>query len=252
MLRSPDPGAPVAAPRADVIRLVRSSDRVVPGPHTAPTGASDKNAPIACNLLGAIALLSPTWVTNHARGTDADTMTSTENDEFWEYVAARRHRLVRFAYLLTGDHGHAEDLTQSALLQAFRGWHRIETTPDAYVRRIMINLSHSWWRRLRFDLHLFGQPPEVAAASDDHAAYEQHDELWQAVLALPNGMRAVIVLRYFEDYSVADTAAVLGMSPGTVKSQAARGLRKMREHLSAEADPDSRPVFPLAKAEEMA
>jgi RNA polymerase sigma-70 factor (sigma-E family) len=165
-----------------------------------------------------------------------------EEQQFWQFVAARRGRLVRTAYLLTGDHGHAEDFVQDALIRAYRNWHRIELVeqPEAYVRRIVVNLVNSWWRRaLRHRTQVTGQLPDRPDERDGHAAVDRDDELWRALAQLPVGMRTVIVLRYYEDLSEAETAALLGRSVGTVKSQASRGLARMRELLSEDSRPAS-------------
>ena len=154
-----------------------------------------------------------------------------EEQQFWEFVTARRHGLVRVAYLLTGDHGLAEDFVQDALFRAYRNWRRIEQRdqPEAYVRKIVVNLANSRWRRLKGrSLSFHSQPPDLVTVRDAHADVDANDELWRALATLPSGMRTVIVLRYYEDLSEADTAAVLGKSLGTVKSQASRGLARMR------------------------
>jgi RNA polymerase sigma-70 factor (sigma-E family) len=159
-----------------------------------------------------------------------------EEQAFWEFVTARRHSLVRTAYLLTGDHGRAEDFTQDALIKVHRNWHRIERRdqPEAYARRIIVNLANGWWRRaFRYRTHTTWQFPDVPQIADAHAAVDRSDELWRALTALPAGMRTVIVLRYYEELTEAETAAVLGKSVGTVKSQASRGLARMRELLTA-------------------
>jgi RNA polymerase sigma-70 factor (sigma-E family) len=167
-------------------------------------------------------------------------LTEREEQAFWQFVAGRRAQLVRTAYLLAGDHGHAEDFVQDALIRAHRNWRRIERAdqPEVYVRRIIVNLANSWWRRaLRHRTHLAWQPPDQPDSHDGHAAVEREDELWRALATLPTGMRTVIVLRYYEDLSEAETAALLGTSLGTVKSQASRGLVRMRALLSeARAD----------------
>ncbi|ACU73007.1 RNA polymerase, sigma-24 subunit, ECF subfamily [Catenulispora acidiphila DSM 44928] len=162
-------------------------------------------------------------------------LTEHEEQAFWQFVANRRQHLVRTAYLLAGDHGHAEDFVQDALIRAHRNWRRIERAdqPEVYVRRIIVNLANSWWRRaLRHRTHVAWEPPDRPDERDGHAAVEREDELWRALATLPAGMRAVVVLRYYEDLSEAETAAVLGTSLGTVKSQASRGLVRMRAALS--------------------
>src|SRR5262245_12152701 len=156
-------------------------------------------------------------------------------DEFHAFVAGRWHALVRTGYLLTGDHHSAEDLVQSALVRTHRRWDRIERKEavEAYVIRTMINLQCNHWRRRRIGERLYGVVPEQPTGGRegrDHAsAFHLRDELWTALQALPTRMRAVLVLRYFEDLSEAETADLLGCAVGTVKSQASRGLDRLRQ-----------------------
>jgi RNA polymerase sigma-70 factor (sigma-E family) len=145
--------------------------------------------------------------------------------EFEEFVAARSTRLLRTAYLLTRDHGRAEDLLQTALAKAWLAWRRIETTPDAYVRKVMVNTYATWWRRKWNDERPSDELPESAHHETD--GWMRHD-LWTALGHLSRGQRAVIVLRFFEDLTESDTARVLDCSIGTVKSQTARALTRLR------------------------
>jgi RNA polymerase sigma-70 factor (sigma-E family) len=148
-------------------------------------------------------------------------------DTFAEFVAVRSSRLLRIAYLLTHDWAQAEDLLQTTLVKAWGAWKRIDADPEPYVRRILVNTYSSWWRR-RWRGE---QPTEVLPESvvDDAAgAFDARDEVWRALGRLPRRQRAVLVLRYFEDLSEAETAHVLGVSVGTVKSQAAKALAKLR------------------------
>jgi len=156
-------------------------------------------------------------------------------DEFHAFVAGRWHALVRTGYLLTGDHHAAEDLVQSALVRTHRRWDHIDRKQavEAYVIRTMINLQCNHWRRRRIGERLYGSVPEPATGGPegrDHAsAFLLRDELWTALQALPTRMRAVLVLRYFEDLSEVETADLLGCAVGTVKSQASRGLERLRQ-----------------------
>ncbi len=144
---------------------------------------------------------------------------------FEEFVAARSSALLRTAYLLTRDHTLAEDLLQTALTKAYLAWGRVEGNPEPYVRRILVNTYASWWRRKwnaeqpTDELPQHGHQDERAGESGD---------LWDALGRLPRRMRAVVVLRYFEDLTEADTAELLGISVGTVKSQASKALAKLR------------------------
>jgi RNA polymerase sigma-70 factor (sigma-E family) len=148
--------------------------------------------------------------------------------EFTEFMNGRWSALVRMGYGLTGDQGFAEDLAQTALAKAYASWPRVRRAgdPDAYVRRIMLNANHSRFRKRRVHEQLTDQPPETGAQEagppDDRSA------LMSALMRLPAGQRAVVVLRYWMDMTETEAAAVLGCSVGNVKSQAARALAKLR------------------------
>ena len=143
---------------------------------------------------------------------------------FEEFVAARRIALLRSAYLLTGDHDDAEDLVQVALVKAVPQWHRIADRPEPYVRRILARESISRWRRRRWrEVSTDRLPERVDATSDRHDA-----DLREALRGLAPRQRAVIVLRYYEDLTERQTAEALGISVGTVKSQARDGLARLR------------------------
>jgi RNA polymerase sigma-70 factor (sigma-E family) len=146
---------------------------------------------------------------------------------FDEYVVARGDALHRTAFLLTHDHGLAEDLVQTALARSWRAWARIQGDPDAYVRRVMVNTFASWWRRRWNGERATGEVPDVVHGDhgDDVA---RRDGLLRALAGLPRRQRAVIVLRFFEDLTEAQTAAALGVTVGTVKSQTAKALASLR------------------------
>jgi len=162
--------------------------------------------------------------------------------DFDGFVVARSQALVRSAYLLTQDESLAEDLVQTALTKAWFAWRRIED-PEAYVRRIMVTTSASWWRRrwvretptdeISLELERTGAEPSHVADQD----------LWNAIGRLPRRQRAVVVLRYLEDRTEADTADLMGCSVGTVKSQCAKALAKLRldAALAPAADEGSQP-----------
>jgi RNA polymerase sigma-70 factor (sigma-E family) len=160
-------------------------------------------------------------------------MDRADEDDFREFVIARSPALLGTAYLLTGDRGVAEDLLQVTLVRAYRHWPRIQAAgnPEAYVRRVMTNLRISWWRRRRLAESAAGALPELPAA-DGAASLADRDELWRALHQLAPRTRAVLVLRYWEDLSEAETARILGCSVGTVKSLASRGLRRLRDVLN--------------------
>ena len=155
---------------------------------------------------------------------------------FREFVEGSWHRLLRTAYLLTGDHGAAEDLVQTALMRTYRHWARIQRdgAPDAYVRRAMVNINISTWRRRRLVEHVTADVPEASGVADHQNTYAVRDELWRTVRAMPPRMRTVFVLRYFEDMSEAEVARTMGCAVGSVKSQIARGLARLRTELDAE------------------
>ena len=157
---------------------------------------------------------------------------------FDDFVAARSRALLRTAYLLTHDHALAEDLLQTSLAKAWFAWRRIDGNPEPYVRKILVNTYASWWRRKWNGEHPTDELPEHAAA--DVAGTEPTD-LWQAMDRLPRRQRAVVVLRYFEDLSEAQTAELLGCSVGTVKSQCSKALAKLRiDPALTEAEGDQR------------
>lgn len=151
-------------------------------------------------------------------------------DAFAGYVKARSSALLRTAYLMTGSRADAEDLLQTALAKTWLAWDRIREREavDAYVRRVMVNTHTSRWRRRRVTEVLTDSPPETGARSafDD---VDEHLALWDAMNALSKRQRAMVVLRFYDDLSETDTAAVMGVSIGTVKSTVARALLKLRQ-----------------------
>jgi len=148
---------------------------------------------------------------------------------FEEFVAARSRSLLRTAYLLTRDHGLAEDLLQTALTKAYVAWGRIEGDAEPYVRRILVTTYSTWWRRRWHGEQPTDQLPETGTARGGHDDRTgESGDLWAALGRLPRRQRAVIVLRYFEDLTEAQTADLLGISTGTVKSQTSKALAKLR------------------------
>ncbi|CAN5276914.1 SigE family RNA polymerase sigma factor [soil metagenome] len=156
-----------------------------------------------------------------------------ERASFDEFVVARRRALLRTAYLLTGQHADAEDLVQAALIKAVPHWRKIADNPEPYVRRILARESVSRWRRRRWREIASDDLPETAHHDPDTAAKE---DLRAALRSLAPRQRAVIVLRYFEDLSEAETAEALDIAVGTVKSQARDALRVLRERLPSLED----------------
>ncbi|MEW1719541.1 SigE family RNA polymerase sigma factor [Streptomyces sp. NPDC093109] len=154
--------------------------------------------------------------------------------DFEAFVAARGPRLLRVAWLLTGDAHLAEDLLQSTLAKVWPKWSRIAGgRPEAYVRKALVHQHASWWRRRWRGELPYGELPDAVGAVDAYEHVDLEQTLASAVRSLPVRQRAVVVLRYFEDLSVEDTAAALGCTTGTVKSQSSRALRSLRALLPA-------------------
>lgn len=155
--------------------------------------------------------------------------------EFVEYVRADGSRLLRIAYLMVGNRTDAEDMVQIALLRVMRAWSRAQDDPRAYARRVLTNLATDRWRWLRARPHqvALDESFDVPSTADDAAEWgvDTRRDLLDALRRLPARQRAVLVLRYFEQMSEAETAAVLGLAPGTVKTHTARGLASLRERL---------------------
>ena len=153
-----------------------------------------------------------------------------------EFVRAAHPRLVRTAHLLCADPHDAEDLAQAALVKVVRAWHRIERRdePYAYARAVLVNTAASRWRRRRRydELTAADRPPDPV--EDLATGVVLRDAVRRALFELPPRARAVLVLRYFEDLSEAETAAALGIGTGTVKSQTSRALARLRTVLDAE------------------
>ncbi|MFG1708412.1 SigE family RNA polymerase sigma factor [Nonomuraea sp. M3C6] len=152
-------------------------------------------------------------------------------DEFHDYVRARGPSLLRAAHQLTGHPLDAEDLLQNALTKTYLAWDRIEDRGalDGYVRRAMVNINISQWRRRKLEEYpsdeLPETPPEPVSVGDVHELLEQ------ALNELPERMRAAIVLRYYEDMTEPEIARTLGISVGTVKSTVSRAMAKLRSAL---------------------
>ena len=153
------------------------------------------------------------------------------DDEFAEFVAARYRALVRTGLLLTGDSGHAEDLAQSALIKTYLAWSRLRepANAEAYARRTLVRLTlRARQRRWNAEIPAGRVGQDGAGAPTGPGHDDLVLDVRRALAALPPGQRAVLVLRYLDDQSEAQTARLLGISPGTVKSRAARGLAQLR------------------------
>ncbi len=154
-----------------------------------------------------------------------------EPEGFREFVAARSAALVRSAWLLTGDDGEAEDLVQTALVKTWSRWSRVQRkdAPEAFVRRVMLSTFLTWRRRRWHGEVPVATLPERVDLEDAYADADVRRLVQIALQGLPPRQRAVVVLRFFDDLSEARTAQLLGCSVGTVKSQAAKALAKLRQ-----------------------
>jgi RNA polymerase sigma-70 factor (sigma-E family) len=150
------------------------------------------------------------------------------DEEFDQFMRGRWPAMVRLAYGLTGDAGHAEDLAQAAFARAYASWGRVSRAgnPDAYVRRILINANLSRVRRRRVAEELRADLADTVAVQPQSPA--PGAALLDALSRLGPRQRAVVVLRYWLDLSESETAAALNCSVGTVKSQASRALATLR------------------------
>jgi RNA polymerase sigma-70 factor (sigma-E family) len=172
------------------------------------------------------------------RGSRRETspMTGDQDAGFADYMSARRSSLLRLAIVLCQDPHRADDLLQAAMTRTYVYWHRAARAndTDAYVRAILVRefireRQSGWARRVR----LTDQPVELpAAAADTEGALD----LRRAVAALPPRQRAVLVLRYYCDLNIEQSAEALGCSPGTIKSQTARALGSLRRSIGPEYD----------------
>jgi RNA polymerase sigma-70 factor (sigma-E family) len=158
---------------------------------------------------------------------------STIDVQFREFVAARSAALLRTAYLLAGDWATAEDLLQTALTKTYVAWRRLGQIEAAepYARRVLINTATSWWRRRWHGERPTAVLPERSCPDRVDESAER-DALWRYVQSLPSRQRAVLVLRFYEDLSELETARLLGVSVGTVKSQCSRALAALRRKLA--------------------
>ena len=164
------------------------------------------------------------------------------DEEFRDFMHGRWPAMVRLAYALTGDQGHAEDVAQTAFARAYASWPKVRRSgnPEAYVRRIVINENLNRFRKHRVAERLTDTLPDsvsgalsgslaAAGAVDATRQYDDRSALIAALQRLGPRQRAVIVLRYWMDLTEAEIAAALGCSVGTVKSQAARALATLRQ-----------------------
>lgn len=157
------------------------------------------------------------------------------HDEFHDFVAARRPALLRAALLLTDDRAEAEDLLQAALAKTYLAWDRINDRAalDGYVRRAMVNINISWWRRRKLEEYPTDEMPDRPVA-DHTGRSELRDALARLLDRLPARQRAFVILRYVEDLTESEIADMLGVSVGTVKSTVSRAMARLREDADAE------------------
>jgi RNA polymerase sigma-70 factor (sigma-E family) len=153
---------------------------------------------------------------------------------FEEFVGARRSALLRTAYLLTGNHHDAEDLVQSTLIKVVPKWERIKDRPEPYVRRVLARESVNRWRTRRWREVTTDVVPEAM-----HHDSTDRIVLLEDLRRLSPRQRAVLVLRYFDDLTEADTAAALGISIGTVKSHVRDALTRLRNQPSGDEQPST-------------
>jgi RNA polymerase sigma-70 factor (sigma-E family) len=162
----------------------------------------------------------------------------SEELEFREFFAGQFARLRRLGFWLTGDWGQAEELAQDAMVRTYRRWRWVRRYdhPEEYARKVLLNRHRSLLRRALVEARY-----RARSRPEDASSLEASDDalvLWAATLKLPPRQRAVLVLRYREDLSVAAVARLLGIPDGTVKTLARRGLARLRDELTT-SDPDA-------------
>jgi RNA polymerase sigma-70 factor (sigma-E family) len=187
--------------------------------------------------------MSPTLVGMGSQSERADMSAyrrADKDSDFSAYMSARQAALYRTAYLLAGDHASAEDLLQNAFAKLYLSWDKVRDREalDGYVRRIMVNENNSLWRRAwKRREHSTDTMPETGVGV--HESYDDGlaSALWSYISTLPPKQRSVVVLRYYEQLSEAEIAEVLGISVGTVKSQASRALAGLRARAPRSLNP---------------
>lgn len=154
---------------------------------------------------------------------------------FEKFVAANSAGLIKLAMMVSGDRGRAEDAAQEALVRVYQRWSRLDD-PLGYARRTVVNATRDDWRRAERVSRAYnaaGQLTRLDEADDVERSVLERDALMTALAALPHRQRAVVVLRYLSELSEAETAAVLEISVGTVKSQTFDALARLRQTLDA-------------------
>ena len=165
------------------------------------------------------------------RGRAATTEVSWDA-EFTAFMTEHRRDLLRAAWLLVGDEHRAEELTQQALVRTYAAWSRARRDPLAYARRVLVNLRVDTWRRRRREVLVSPyELPDTPVAASRRA--EDRDQLLRALALLTPRQRRIVVLRHLLDLSDTEVADDLGISPGTVRSTASRGLAVLRAAMTA-------------------
>ncbi|GAA0580040.1 SigE family RNA polymerase sigma factor [Kribbella sandramycini] len=164
---------------------------------------------------------------------------SERDQAFVEFVETANPSLRRTAYLISGDRHKADDIVQDALYKLYLSWPRIQRVgnPFAYARRMVVNAAYDGGRRPWRREVAIAELPDRPGSADFAAGHAARDEVLEALRTLGARQRACVVLRYYEDLSVEQTAEILGCSQGTVKSQAARGLETLRKAMNLRPSP---------------
>lgn len=153
--------------------------------------------------------------------------------DFDRFVLDRSTALLRTAVLLVGDVGHAEDILQTALMRLASRWKSVHTAPEAFTRQVLVNLARDRWRRARRRVpeQELTNAHHVTSGRDPADTVVDRDVLRRALAELPRRQREAVVLRYFAEMSVAETADALRTSEGTVKAHTSRAVARLRELL---------------------
>ena len=165
-------------------------------------------------------------------------MRAADEAEFKAYAAGRMRDLRRTAFLLCGDWHHADDVVQTVFTKLYVNWDKVQRHDrlDGYVRTMLVRATFERRRRMSWRRELSSaEPPDIGATPT--GSVEDRLVLFDALAKMPPRQRAVVVLRFWEDLDVTETAHLLGCTEGTVKSQSARGLAKLRDLLAPEPAP---------------
>jgi RNA polymerase sigma-70 factor (sigma-E family) len=161
--------------------------------------------------------------------------------DFELWVTEKADALLRFAYVLTGDHALAEDAVQDALTTACARWGRVSQAddPEAYVKRMVVNAHISWWRRFRRREAPVEEPTRTSAAPDGAASRADAEAVWALCATLPDKQRAAVVLRFYEELSYAEIGVLLHCAEATARSHVHRALAVLKTTLSKEGAEDA-------------